>query len=471
VPDAVAITAKGAPEATSDGSKLDIVSNLWAACHVLRDDGLSSHDYMLELSYLLFLKLLHEVDREDELPPGCRWDDLVGDTYRLLPRYQELLKRLGRVSHGRVKVIFRGAHTQIRNEASLRHVIDRLDHHCWFIEGQERLGDAYEGLLERAAAERKSAAGQYFTPRPLVNSLVALMKPSAGEVLLDPACGTGGFLISSRDRDSTPLKKVAHVGVELVPDVARLALMNFAVHDLEGDVLVGDSLYDSALELPEADLILSNPPFGTRGTPEMRYSHRVPIPTRNKQLAFLQLIVNQLRPGGRAAVILPDNVLFERGVAEAVRTQLVEMCHLHTILRLPAGIFYATGVRTNVLFFTRRAQGVSAQDSEIVWIFDARTEMPVFGKRRPLTRQAFAEFESAFGDDPGGLSPRADQSPSGRFRPFPIADLRTQGLNLDINWLSERARSGDPQRLTGEMTTALQAAVTALQELELELGQ
>ncbi|MBS1862144.1 MAG: N-6 DNA methylase [Actinobacteria bacterium] len=456
----------------ADEADLDVVGSLWSACHVLRDDGLSSYDYMLELSYLLFLKLLNEAGREGELPAGCRWSDLFDGRPGLLGRYKAALERLSRSTQGRVATIFSGAHTRIRNEAALNHVIKRLRRHAWFRDSQERLGDAYEGLLERAAAERKSGAGQYFTPRPLVESIVALTKPADKEILLDPACGTGGFLVSAAASPEVGARIIInHIGVELVPDVARLALMNLAVHGLEGDVLVGDSLYDSRLDIPPADLILSNPPFGTRGMPEMRFSTRVPIPTRNKQLAFLQLIVNQLRPGGRAAVVLPDNVLFEGGVAEAVRTQLVDACYLHTILRLPAGLFYATGVRTNVLFFTRRPTGSIPSQTERLWIFDARTAMPTFGKRQRLTRNTFEEFEDAFGDDPYGLAQRADQGPGGRFRSFSLADLRAEGLNLDVTWLAEKSGTLSSHRLASEMEVSLSSALEALAELEVEIGR
>jgi type I restriction enzyme M protein len=370
----------------------NIVAELWAACHVLRDDGLSSHDYVRELTYLLFLKLLQEAGQEHLLPAECRWSALAEhETGGLLEYYRGVLQKLGSQGDPRVRVIYQGSTTAVRSPSSLRHIVDRLNRSAWHDHSREGLGDAYEGLLERAAAERKSGAGQYFTPRPLVESVVAVMKPAPGETVLDPACGTAGFLISAAANetrlDGGPRPESRRfVGVELVHDVARLALMNFAVHGIEGDVLVGDSLYDDGLAVPSADVILSNPPFGTRGAPEMRFSHRVPIPTRNKQLAFLQLIVHQLRPGGRAAVVVPDNVLFESGVGEAVRTQLVEVCNLHTILRLPAGIFYAAGVKTNVVFMTRREEGASVSDAESVWIYDARSDMPIYGKRQPLTR-------------------------------------------------------------------------------------
>lgn len=453
----------------------DIVGELWTACHVLRDDGLGSHDYVRELTFLLFLKLLEEVGQEASIPPACRWDALVQlPAEGLLDRYRHVLDTLGSSRSDRVRAIYADATTAIRSDVSLRHVIDRLDRSLWYDHRRESLGDAYEGLLERAAAERKSGAGQYFTPRALVESIVALMRPRAGETIIDPACGTGGFLVTAGERLAPALRgqtgRGGFVGVELVRDVARLALMNFAVHGLPGEVRVADSLYEPELELPLADVILTNPPFGTRGTPALRTSDRVPIPTRNKQLGFLQLIVHQLRPGGRAAVVVPDNVLFENGVGEAVRIQLVERCRLHTVLRLPAGIFYATGVKTNVLFFTRRKRDEVPSEDECVWVFDARSGMPVHGKRQPLTREVLAEFELAYGNDPHGRARRVDQGPRGRFRSFPLRDLLIGGLNLDVSWLTSQEVPSDLQRITSEMSAALQAAADALSALEAELS-
>ncbi len=461
-------------EGVADQETANIVGELWAACHVLRDDGLSSHDYVRELTYLLFLKLLDEVGQEALLPAGCRWGALVSCPEEdVLTRYREMLKDLGSKTDGRVLAIYQDSTTGIRSAASLRHVVERLNRHRWHDHRREGLGDAYEGLLERAVAERKSGAGQYFTPRPLVDSIIAVMKPDKKEIVLDPACGTGGFLVAANAAVPTGKQspnRVKFIGVELVRDVARLALMNFAVHELNGDVLVGDSLYDSGLNLPAADLILTNPPFGTRGSSEMRLIDRVPIRTRNKQLAFLQLIIHQLKPGGRAAVVVPDNVLFEHGVGEAVRTQMIEKCNLHTLLRLPSGIFYAAGVKTNVLFLTRRRDGCGPSDGEAVWVYDARADMPLFGKRQPLTRIAFAEFEQAFGDDPYGRSPRLDQGGSGRFRAFSLEDLRRNALNLDISWLITKRSPLDVHRITTEISAALQTATDALAALEADLA-
>jgi type I restriction enzyme M protein len=440
------------------------IAQLWTACHVLRDDGLSSHDYMLELTYLLFLKLLQEVGREEALPPGCRWSDLSASVPAgVLDRYRQALSLLSTSTTGRVRAIYESATTKIRSDNSLRYVIDLLDRSRWHDDSRESLGDAYETLLERAAAERKSGAGQYFTPRPLVESIVALTKPEPGEVVFDPACGTGGFLVTAAEKS----RAKSYVGVELVQDVARLALMNFAVHDMPGDVLVGDSLYDEGLELPQANVILTNPPFGTRGTPELRSSSRIPIPTRNKQLAFLQMVVQQLKPGGRAAVVVPDNVLFESGIAETIRNYLLETCHLHTLLRLPPGIFYATGVKTNVLFFKRRKQEATRPDEEI-WIYNGRAEAPLFGKRRPLTRAFFAEFERAYGEDPAGADPRRSEHATAQFHSVPIADLAQKGFNLDLVSV-ETTTTGDPLLLAAEMSLRLRGAIELLSQLELEL--
>jgi type I restriction enzyme M protein len=339
----------------------------------------------------------------------------------------------------------------------------------------------YEGLLEKNANEKKSGAGQYFTPRVLIESIVGLVKPQIGEIIQDPAAGTGGFLLIShkyiKDRtdglfdlsldEQNFQKNKALCGMELVPDAHRLALMNMMLNGIEGPLQLGNTLGTAGTVLPKVDVIMTNPPFGTKkggGAPTREFTY----PTSNKQLAFLQHIYRGLKTGGRAAVVLPDNVLFEDNVGQKVREDLMNKCNLHTILRLPTGIFYAQGVKTNVLFFSR---GETEKDNtKEVWVYDLRTNMPSFGKRTPLTREYFKEFEAIFGDDPMGMSKRMDQGEEGRFRVFDIETIKARRDNLDISWLQdENAGNGEklpePEFIAAEIMEHLRVAIQEMEEL------
>ena len=466
----------------------DIVQKLWNLCHILRDDGITYHEYVTELTYLLFLKMAKETGTEDNIPPGYRWGDLTQkEGIELLTYYRKILVDLGDKGSTRVREIFADASTSFRQARHLQQVVSDIDSLDWYSAKHEGLGDLYEGLLEKNAEETKSGAGQYFTPRPLIECMVELVKPQPGERVQDPAVGTGGFLINA-DRyvksktddyhDLSVAKQVfqrrdAFSGVELVPDVQRLALMNAMLHDIEGPIVLGDTLGPTGARLPKADVILTNPPFGTKKGGGGPTRDDITYPTSNKQLVFLQHIYRGLVPGGRAAVVLPDNVLFEEGVGQKVRADLLDKCDLHTILRLPTGIFYAQGVKTNVLFFTRGHKDKG--NTQAVWFYDMRTNAPSFGKRTPLYRAHFADFERAFGDDPLGKSPRQDQGEAGRFRKFTREDIAKRGDNLDISWLKDQsvtdhAELPEPDELTAEIITRLQTALEEMQALQEELG-
>jgi len=356
----------------------DIVAKLWNLCHVLRDGGISYHQYVTELTLLLFLKMAKETGKEStkdntpRIPKGCRWDDLVAlpPGGEKLDAYREMLIRLGKAPDLLVRAIYTGAQTTLREARHLDRLVLDIDGLDWFTAKSDGLGDMYEGLLERNAGETKSGAGQYFTPRPLIDAMVEVMKPQAGEVIQDPAAGTAGFLIAADtyikkktadlfdlgDKEQRFQKREAFVGLELVPETRRLALMNCMLHDIdgigEGAVRLGDTLTSDGAKLPPANLILTNPPFGTKKGAGGGSREDLTFSTSNKQLMFLQHIYRALKPGGRAAVVLPDNVLFEDGRGREIRADLMDKCNLHTILRLPTGIFYAQGVKTNVLFFT-----------------------------------------------------------------------------------------------------------------------
>lgn len=463
----------------------DIVQKLWGLCDVLRDDGITYHQYVTELTYLLFLKMAQETGTEKNIPEGYRWADLTQkDGIEQMNFYRQLLVYLGTSDQtsNRVQAIFSDANTYLREPRYLKKLVSSIDELDWYSAKQEGLGDLYEGLLEKNANEKKSGAGQYFTPRPLIDCMVTVVKPQAGELVQDPALGTGGFLIAADryikqhtdnlldldERQQQFQYKQAFYGMELVPDTHRLALMNAMLHDIEGDFLLGDTLSPTGTALEKADVILSNPPFGTKKGGGLPSRDDFTFPTSNKQLAFLQHIYRGLKAGGRAAVVLPDNVLFEDNVGVKIRADLMDKCNLHTLLRLPTGIFYAQGVKTNVLFFTRGK--TDKGNTKAVWVYDMRANMPSFGKRTPLTHEHFREFEEYFGSDPYGQSERIDQGEQGRFRCFTREQISARNENLDISWLrDENASSGDdspdPEEIAAEIMENLRNAMDEMEAL------
>lgn len=392
----------------------EIVAKLWNLCNVLRDDGITYHQYVTELTYILFLKMAKETHAEDTIPEDCRWDalrDLRG--LDLKNHYKKVLDKLGTETQGRVREIYAGAATNIDEPKNLEKIITSIDELDWFSAKEEGLGSLYEGLLEKNANEKKSGAGQYFTPRVLIDVMTRLVKPQPGERCNDPACGTFGFMIAAAQyvRDMTDdyadlTEELANFeveeafsGCELVHDTHRLALMNAMLHGIDGPIYLGDTLSDFGKRFKDYDVVLTNPPFGTKKGGERATRDDFTYTTSNKQLNFLQHIYRSLKANGkaRAAVVLPDNVLFADGDGQAIRRDLMEKCDLHTILRLPTGIFYAQGVKTNVLFFTR---GTSDQgNTHEVWFYDLRTNMPSFGKTHPLKREDFAGFVAAYESD------------------------------------------------------------------------
>ncbi|MHB0704107.1 class I SAM-dependent DNA methyltransferase [Roseomonas mucosa] len=470
----------------------DIVQKLWSLCHVLRDDGVSYQEYVTELTYLLFLKMMQETGHEERLPNGYTWTSLATkEGLGQLEYYRRLLLDLGdteKTKDPTVLAIFTDAQTKLRKPANLKTLTSAIDKLDWYSAQEEGIGNLYEGLLEKNAAEKKSGAGQYFTPRPLIDCMVALMKPKAGEIIQDPAAGTGGFLVAAdrRIKDETDeffelseaqayfQRRQALSGLEHVADTHRLCLMNLMLHGIEGSVDPGDTLSPDGEALPKADLILTNPPFGTKkgGGRPTRSDFSITADSSNKQLAFVEHIVRALKPGGRAAVVVPDNVLFEDNTGRRLRTWLMELCELHTILRLPTGIFYAQGVKTNVLFFTRgRTDKVN---TKAVWVYDLRANMPAFGKTTPLKREHFAEFEKAFGDDPFGKATRKDQGEEGRFRCFTREQVKGRNDNLDIGWLRDEEadaeeRLTEPEDIAAAIIVHLRAALEEIEALTEEL--
>lgn len=475
----------------------DIVAKLWNLCNILKDGAIVYHQYVTELTYLLFLKMAKETDIEHQLPEGYRWDDLEAhEETEQLEFYKQLLNHLGSASSIVVKEIFAEADTDIKKANTLNTLVTEIDKLDWYNAKQEGMGDIYEGLLEKNANESKAGAGQYFTPRALIDSMVQVMRPMLKDVIQDPAAGTGGFLISAnryiREHEDpanwTPAQKKKYetntfYGMEFVPDTFRMGCMNLMLHGVESDpakagMRCGDTLSPEGQALPEASLILTNPPFGSKkggGVPERPDFE---FPTSNKQLCFLQHIYLGLKPGGRAAAIFPDNVLFESNVGRQIRTDLMNKCNLHTILRLPSGIFYAQGVKTNVLFFTRGKK--AKENTKAVWVYDLRASAPQFGKRTALTRDYFKAFEAAFGTDPFGsaasLAKRKDMGEEGEFRCFSREWIAERGDNLDITWLNgdreeEEGDLPEPATLAREAINELEAALAELQGILQELGE
>jgi type I restriction enzyme M protein len=460
----------------------DIVQKLWNLCHALRDDGISYLQYTTELTYLLFLKMAQETETEGKLPQGYRWSDLTClEGVEQLQFYRSLLLKLGSEdAKPLVQAIYANAQTALKQPRVLNKLITSIDELDWYSAKEEGLGDLYEGLLEKNATEKKSGAGQYFTPRPLIDCMVALMQPQPGELIEDPAAGTGGFLIAAdcyiKERtdnlfDLTEAEQVfqrsqAFYGLELVQDAHRLLLMNLMLHGIESTVGLGDTLSPDGQRLPKADLILTNPPFGTKTGGGRPTRDDFTFPTSNKQLAFLQHIYRGLKPGGRAAVVLPDNVLFEEGQGRSIRADLMDKCNLHTILRLPTGIFYSPGVKTNVLFFQRGT--TDKGNTEAVWVYDLRANMPSFGKRTPLTREHFQDLIAAYGDDPNGSSQRVDQREAGRWRCFSREEITKRGNNLDISWLrDESLQSADDLPEPGAIALKIMERLeTVMEEME-----
>jgi type I restriction enzyme M protein len=463
----------------------EIVQKLWNLCNVLRDDGITYHQYVSELTYILFLKMAEETGVEKNIPAGYRWSDLTARKgIELHQFYRKLLLELGTRGKGRIQQIYLNAHTNIDEPKNLEKIITAINELDWYSAKEEGLGDLYEGLLEKNANEKKSGAGQYFTPRPLINAIVQLVKPEVGERCGDPACGTFGFMIAADQyiRAKTDnyfdltteqqefQRREAFSGIELVPDTHRLALMNAMLHGIDGEIIQGDALSNNGKAFRNYDVFLTNPPFGTKRGGERPTRDDLTYPTSNKQLNFLQVIYRSLKPNGeaRAAVVLPDNVLFEGNTGKLIRADLMDKCNLHTILRLPTGIFYAQGVKTNVLFFTRGKRDKG--NTKEVWVYDLRANMPQFGKRTLLTREHFAKFQAAFGDDPLGsanaLSQRVDSGEQGRFRKFTRAWIAERGDSLDISWLKDESEESN-----GELPEPAMLAQEAIGELEAALGE
>ncbi len=461
----------------------EIVSKLWNLCNVLRDDGITYHQYVTELTYILFLKMAKETGTEGRIPETYRWDALVKkDGIELKKFYNSLLTHLGEECTGRIGEIYQGSRSNIEEPKNLEKIIKSIDELDWYSAKEEGLGNLYEGLLEKNANEKKSGAGQYFTPRPLINIMTQLVNPQAGESCNDPACGTFGFMIAasqhvkSQTNDLEDLNvdqqnfqiNEAFTGCELVHDTHRLALMNAMLHDIDGKIVLGNTLSNKGKVMKDFDVVLTNPPFGTKKGDEGTTRDDLTYSTSNKQLNFLQHIYRSLKANdkARAAVVLPDNVLFADGDGTSIRADLMDKCNLHTILRLPTGIFYAQGVKTNVLFFTR---GKSEKDNtKEVWFYDLRTNMPSFGKTNALREEHFDKFIEAY------IAEDRTKVKDERFSCFTRDEIELKNNSLDLGLIRDDSIMDyedlqDPIESGEEVIAKLEEAVDLIQSVVKEL--
>jgi type I restriction enzyme M protein len=482
-------------------SSNQLVQKLWNFCNVLRDDGVATIEYVEQLTYLLFLKMAEERKQAglgEVVPFGYDWQSLLDrDGDELEVHYRHLLETLGR-SRGTLGTIFRKAQNRIQDPAKLRRlIVSLINEETWTAVDADLKGDAYEGLLQKGAEDTKSGAGQYFTPRALTRAMIECLQPKPGETVADPACGTGGFLLAAHewvvdhhidDMDADEkrfLRDEAVHGWEIVDGTARLCAMNLLLHGIgtpagESLITVADALRaDPGVRV---DVIAANPPFGRKSSMtmvneagEVEREDLVVVrddfwaSTSNKQLNFLQHIKTMLKITGRAAVVLPDNVLFEAGAGETIRRRLLSECDLHTILRLPTGIFYAQGVKANVVFFDRKPAAADPWTKE-TWVYDLRTNKHFTLKTNPLREADLAEFVEGFCPDD-----RSKRAESERFRRFTYDELVARDkANLDITWLRDESLDDAstlpaPGVLAAEIVEELEAALAQFSELAASL--
>ncbi len=481
-----------------------IVSKVWSFCTTLRDDGVSYGDYLEQLTYLIFLKMADEYSqppysRKVGIPAEYNWQSLKAKRgAELEAHYITLLLELGKMP-GMLGQIFTKAQNKIQDPAKLYRLIDMVNETQWVTMGADVKGDIYEGLLERNAEDTKSGAGQYFTPRALIRAMVECVRPEPGKTIADPACGTGGFFLAAYDflvaahkMDKSQkefLKHETFYGNEIVASTRRLALMNMFLHNIgeidgEGTVSSNDALVAPS---PQTyDYVLANPPFGKKSSmsftneegeqekDDLTYNRQdFWATTSNKQLNFVQHIRTMLKTTGRAAVVVPDNVLFEGGAGETVRKKLLETTELHTILRLPTGIFYANGVKANVLFFDNRAASKEPWTKE-VWIYDYRTNIHHTLKKKPLRFEDLQEFITCY--NPANRHARKEtwneqSNPEGRWRKFSYEQIIARDkTSLDIFWLKDKSLADldnlpEPDELAGEIIDNLEAGLESFRAI------
>ncbi|MGD0339601.1 MAG: class I SAM-dependent DNA methyltransferase [Bacteroidota bacterium] len=474
-----------------------IVQRLWNYCNVLRDDGVSYGDYVEQLTYLLFLKMADEQEKilkkQTSIPKGLGWSSLIGkDGDELEVHYRHILASLGKES-GMLGVIFRKAQNKIQDPAKLSRLIGLIDGETWSGLDIDVKGEIYEGLLEKNAEDTKSGAGQYFTPRALIQAMVAVTKPQPKSTICDPACGTGGFFLAAHDfishnykldkSEKEFLKYKTFKGWEIVDNTARLCAMNLVLHGIGGDespISVADSLATDSGE--RYDYVLTNPPFGKKSSitvvneegkaeKETLVYERQDFwaTTSNKQLNFVQHIRTLLKINGKAAVVVPDNVLFEGGAGETVRRKLLAECDVHTLLRLPTGIFYAQGVKANVIFFDKKPASEKPW-TEKLWIYDLRTNIHFTLKTNPLRLDDLQDFIKSYNPEN-----RYERKETERFKCFKYDELiQRDKASLDIFWLKDEsledsANLPDPAIIAAEIAENLESALEQFKTVSDEL--
>ena len=487
-----------------------IVSKVWSLCNPLRDDGVSYGDYLEQLTYLIFLKMSDEYakppyKKQTGIPAGYTWSDM--NTLKgaeLEEQYKKTLEELAKQG-GLLGQIFSQASNKISNASILYRVVQMIDKEKWVSMSSDVKGEIYEGLLQKNAEDIKSGAGQYFTPRPLIRAMVRCLRPEPGKTIADPCCGSGGFFLAAQEYLTDPanytldreqkefLKNETFFGNELVKTTFKMALMNLYLHnigDIYGNVPVTQG--DSLLTDPgyRVDYVLTNPPFGKKSSITMTneegeeeeedlvYNRQDFWTTSsNKQLNFVQHINTIMKATGKAAVVVPDNVLFEGGAGETVRQKLLQTTDLHTILRLPTGIFYKPGVKANVIFFDKKPASPEMQTKEI-WIYDFRTNVHFTLKQHPMTDGDLEDFIACY--NPANRHDRhetwSEENPEGRFRRFKIEEiLKRDKTSLDIFWIKDKSLADldnlpSPDELAEEIIENLQSALESFMELKGQLG-
>lgn len=485
-----------------------IVSKVWGMCNPLRDDGVSYGDYLEQLTYLIFLKMSDEYSKppykkETGIPVGYAWSDM--NTLKgaeLEAKYKAILEKLAEQG-GILGKIFAQSSNKISNAAILYRIVQMIDKEKWVSMSSDVKGEIYEGLLQKNAEDIKSGAGQYFTPRPLIKAMVKCLRPEPKKTIADPCCGSGGFFLAAQefitqnfslDREEKEfLKNETFFGNELVQTTFKMALMNLYLHnigDIYGNIPVTQG--DSLLSDPgyRVDYVLTNPPFGKKSSitmtneegeeeeEELVYNRQDFWTTSsNKQLNFIQHINTLLKATGKAAVVVPDNVLFEGGAGEIIRQKLLDTTELHTILRLPTGIFYKPGVKANVLFYDKRPASPEMQTKEI-WFYDLRTNMHFTLKQHPMTDSDLEDFIACY--NPENRYERketwSDSNPDGRWRKFSIDEiLKRDKTSLDVFWIKDKSLADldnlpDPDVLADDIIENLQSALESFQELKKQLS-
>jgi len=470
-----------------------LVQRVWNYAHVLKDDGLAFMDYTEQITYLLFLKMAWEQQQTgaSEIPSRYTWGALknLSDNGKRLERYHQGLRKLSELP-GLIGIIFTKPQSKINDPAKLHLLIQMIDSEDWSRLDLDVKGEVYEGLLARNADDVRGGAGQYFTPRPVIRAIVEVMQPEPTMLISDPACGTGGFLLAAfeylndrtaNSKEAAYLRTRALHGVDLVPNVARLCAMNLFLHGIGTDhkhpvVSISDSLESKA---DPVDMVLTNPPFGKKSsftiigaggksqTDKISYERSdFWETTSNKQLNFVQHVYSMLKETGRAAVVVPDNVLFEGGAGERIRRALLQQCEVHTLLRLPTGIWYSAGVKANVLFFNKKPLTKTSATKE-VWVYDLRSNQNFSLRQNPIKPEHLTDFIHCYRAD--DLAKRKETA---RFRRFKYSEIVTRDkANLDIQWQDEMActtRGETPKALMKEILKDLEEAMREFSAAERE---